>query len=205
MLPADRPRARWRGCSRGPRVISTPSCSRPRMCMSILREPMLQPPGMATRASPSARRADPGRRSRRASERPVRTGARARRWVASTRAWTVTRARRAKPADHLGHDVDVGDLGTLVIRARRGHKCGGHELERGVLGALDAHVSGERRAAANDDRVHGLSLAQACGGTCRHATVRAGMAVPGGPGRTRRSAVARPLRAVRVVTWRSAS
>ena len=30
----------------------TPSASRPRMCMSILRAPMLQPPGMATIALP---------------------------------------------------------------------------------------------------------------------------------------------------------
>ena len=32
---------------------STPSASRPRMCMSMLRAPMLQPPGMATMARPN--------------------------------------------------------------------------------------------------------------------------------------------------------
>ena len=42
----------------------------------------------------------------------------------------------AKPPQHLGHDRDVGDLRDVVQdRAALGQQSGGHQLERGVLGA----------------------------------------------------------------------
>ncbi len=85
------------------------------MCMSILRDPMLQPPGIATLRLAAARDEGAEHGRRRAHLRDEIVG--------GLNAFDVCRVdlegmigarhRRPEPAENLGHDRDVGDVGDV--------------------------------------------------------------------------------------------
>jgi len=66
----------------------------------------------------------------------------------------MVRARdtHAKPREHLGHDLDIGDVGHVGDARDSGCEDGCcHEFERGVLRAFYTDGSGEIPASANND------------------------------------------------------
>ena len=82
--------------------------------MSILRDPMLQPPGIATLrlAEPRDERAEHARWTRASRDHLVGRLEARRASVASIVERVVgARDARAEALEHLRHDVDVGDVG----------------------------------------------------------------------------------------------
>ena len=126
--------------------------------MSILRAPMLQPPGMATTARPKR------------ESRGPRTAVEARIWADEVigRLPGVDVGRvdlelvlvddldpSADVLEHLAHHVDVGDVGDVGERRHSGsHDGGRHELEGRVLCALDPHRARDAVATLYANDVH---------------------------------------------------